>query len=66
MSFKKGDLVVVVAAGPENAGTVGKTGIVVDGGALSGGDVSVRGIDAWAVEAIKGYRSYLPNQLRKA
>ncbi|CAM5393194.1 hypothetical protein STENM36S_06357 [Streptomyces tendae] len=66
MSFKKGDLVVVVAAGPENAGTVGKTGIVVDGGALSGGDVSVKGIDHRVVEAIKGYRSYMPNQLRKA
>ncbi|MEU4051283.1 hypothetical protein AB0F09_19050 [Streptomyces olivaceus] len=66
MSFRKGDLVVVVAAGPENEGTVGKTGIVVDGGALSGGDVSVRSIDSWAVEAIKGYRSYTPDQLRQA
>ncbi|MGX1220357.1 hypothetical protein [Streptomyces ambofaciens] len=66
MSFTKGDLVVVVAAGPENAGTVGKTGVVVDDGALSGGDISVKGIDGKVVEAIKGYRSYLPNQLRKA
>ncbi|WP_282084034.1 hypothetical protein [Streptomyces tendae] len=66
MSFKKGDLVVVVAAGPENAGTVGLVGVVVDDGVLSGGDVSVKGIDHRAVEAIKGYRSYMPHQLRKA
>ncbi|WP_333745127.1 hypothetical protein [Streptomyces ardesiacus] len=66
MSFKKGDPVIVVAAGPENEGTVGKTGVVVDDGALSGGDIAVKGIDGRVTEAIKGYRSYTPNQLRKA
>lgn len=66
MSFRKGDLVIVVAAGPENEGTVGETGVVVDDGALSGGDISVKGIDGKVVEAIKGYRSYTPDQLRKA
>ena len=66
MSFKKGDPVIVVAAGPENEGTVGKTGVVVDDGALSGGDISVKGIDHPVTEAIKGFRSYTPSQLRKA
>ncbi len=65
-SFQKGDPVVVVAAGPENAGTVGRTGTVEDDGALSGGDIAVSGIDTRIVEAIKGYRSYTADQLRKA
>ncbi|MFF3928229.1 hypothetical protein [Streptomyces hirsutus] len=63
-AFKKGDRVIVVAAGPENAGTVGKTGTVVDDGSLSGGDIAVKGIDGRVTEAVKGYRAYAPDQLR--
>lgn len=66
MEFKKGDRVTVVAAGPENAGTVGKTGTVFDDGALSGGLIAVKGIDGRISEAVKGYRGYTSDQLRKA
>lgn len=64
--FKKGDHVIVVAAGPENAGTVGKTGVVFDDGALSGGLIAVKGIDGRIAEAVKGYRGYTADQLRRA
>ncbi len=64
--YKTGDRVVVVSAGPENAGTEGKTGIVVDDGTLSGGAGTVKGIDGRFVEAIKGYRAYTADQLRRA
>lgn len=64
--FKKGDRVIVVAAGPENAGTVGKTGTVVDDGALPGGEIAVKGIDGPVKERVLGYRSYTADQLRKA
>lgn len=64
--FRNGDRVIVVAAGPENAGTVGETGTVVDDGTLSGGEITVKGIDGRLAEAVKGYRSYTADQLRKA
>lgn len=63
--FSKGDQVVVVSAGPENAGTEGSTGTVVDDGSRSGGEIAVKGIDHRVTEAIKGYRSYTADQLRK-
>ncbi|WP_416477005.1 hypothetical protein [Streptomyces sp. LKA04] len=66
MSFKKGDPVIVVAAGPENEGTVGRTGVVFYDESQGDGEIAVKGIDSRAVEAIKGYRSYSPDQLRKA
>ena len=65
-AFKPGDRVIVVAAGPENAGTVGETGTVVDDGALSGGLIAVKGIDGRLAEAVKGYRGYTADQLRRA
>lgn len=64
MRFKKGDRVVVVAASPENAGTVGKTGVVFYDEA--DGEIAVKGIDGRLAEAIRGYRAYSPDQLRKA
>ncbi|MGW5173160.1 hypothetical protein ACWERY_02180 [Streptomyces sp. NPDC004082] len=64
--YSKGDRVVIVHAGAENAGTEGKTGIVVDDGSLSGGDIAVKGIDSRITEAVRGYRSYTADQLRKA
>ncbi|MCG0061715.1 hypothetical protein L0F81_00175 [Streptomyces tricolor] len=63
-SFKKGDRVTVIAAGPENVGTIGKTGVVFYD--ETGGEVVVKGIDGRLTEAVKGYRSYSPDQLRKA
>lgn len=63
--FKKGDRVIVVAAGPENAGTVGKTGVVFDDGSKAGGLIAVKGIDGRIAEAVKGYRGYTADQLRK-
>lgn len=65
-SFKKGDRVVVVAAGPENAGTVGKTGTVFYGESEADGEIAVKGIDGKVTEVIKGYRTYAPDQLRRA
>lgn len=64
--FRKGDRVTVVAADPENAGTVGKTGTVFYTEAEGDGQVAVKGIDGRLAEAVKGYRSYWPNQLRRA
>lgn len=64
--FSKGDRVVVVSAGPENAGTEGATGVVVDDGSLSGGEIAVKGIDGRFAEAVKGYRAYTADQLRQA
>lgn len=66
MSFKKGDRVVVTAAGPENAGTVGKAGVVDS--VEPGPDplIAVKGIDGRLAEAVKGYRGYTADQLRKA
>jgi hypothetical protein len=66
MSFKKGDPVVVVAAGPENAGTVGKSGVVFYDESQADGEIAVKGIDSKVTEAIKGYRTYSPDQLQKA
>ncbi|UPZ27673.1 hypothetical protein MUK60_07475 [Streptomyces sp. LRE541] len=65
-TFQNGDSVTVVAAGPENEGTVGRTGTVVDDGSLSGGDIAVKGIDGRITETVKGYRSYTADQLRRA
>lgn len=61
--FKKGDLVVVVEAGPENAGTVGRTGTVHS--VEPGPDplIAVKGIDGRVTEAVKGYRAYTSIQL---
>ncbi|MFF7329689.1 hypothetical protein [Streptomyces sp. NPDC008150] len=55
----------VVWADPENAGTEGRTGTVVDDGSLSGGLVALKGIDSRLTEAVKGYRSYTADQLEK-
>lgn len=63
-TFQKGDRVVVVAAGPENSGTVGQTGTVFYPEA--GGEIAVKGIDGRFAEAVKGFRTYAPDQLRKA
>lgn len=63
-SFRKDDRVVVVSAGPENAGTEGETGTVFYDEA--DGEVTVKGIDGRIAEAVKGYRTYSPDQLRKA
>lgn len=65
-SFQNGDRVTVIAADPENADTIGQTGTVEDDGSLSGGDIAVSGIDGRITEAVKGYRSYTADQLRKA
>jgi hypothetical protein len=63
-TFKAGDKVIVVNPGSENAGTRGKTGTVVDDGALSGGLIAVKGIDGRVAEAIKGYRGYTADQIQ--
>ena len=63
--FKKGDRVIVIAEGPENPGTEGRTGTVVDDGSLSGGLIAVKGIDGRVTEAVMGYRGYTADQLRK-
>ncbi len=65
-AFKKGDRVVVIAAGPENAGTVGRTGFVFYDETEADGEICVQRIDGWLTEAIKGFRTYAPDQLRKA
>lgn len=65
-AFKKGDRVIVVAAGPENAGTVGHTGTVFYDETQADGEIAVKGIDGRIAEAVKGYRTYRPDQLRKA
>ena len=62
--FNKGDRVVVVSAGPENAGTEGQTGTVFYTEAEVDGQIAVKGIDGRIAEAVKGYRSYWPHQLR--
>lgn len=62
-AWKKGDRVMVVAAGPENAGTVGRTGTVFYDEA--DGEVCVKGIDGRLAEAVKGYRTYTPDQLQR-
>lgn len=63
--FKKGDRVVVIDAGPENAGTVGKTGTVFYDETQADGEIAVKGIDSRLAEAVKGYRTYSPDQLQK-
>lgn len=65
-AFKEGDRVVVRAAGPENAGTVGRTGTVAS--VEPGPDplIAVKGIDGRVAEAVKGYRAYTADQIRKA
>lgn len=62
-AFKEGDQVVVVAAGPENAGTVGRSGTVAS--VEPGPDplIAVKGIDGRVTEAVKGYRAYTSIQL---
>lgn len=65
-SFRKGDRVVVVSAGPENAGTEGETGVVFYDESEANGEIAVKGIDGRIAEAVKGYRTYSPDQLRKA
>lgn len=64
--FQKGDRVTVVAAGPDNAGTEGQTGTVFYTEAEADGQIAVKGIDGRVAEAFRGYRTYWPNQLRKA
>lgn len=64
--FSKGDKVTVTSGGTDNPGTEGKTGTVVDDGSLSGGELAVKGIDGRVAEAIKGYRAYTADQLRRA
>lgn len=64
--FKKGDRVVVVAAGPENAGTVGQSGVVFYDESEAVGEIAVKGVDGRIAEALKGYRTYAPDQLRHA
>lgn len=66
MQFRKGDKVKVIAADSKNAGTVGKTGVVFYDGLDIDGEVCVKGIDGRFAEAVKGYRTYAPEQLRKA
>ncbi|MFD8771409.1 hypothetical protein [Streptomyces sp. NPDC059916] len=63
--FSVGDTVEIIAAGPENAGTVGQTGTVIDDGSLSGGEIAVKGIDGRLTEKVRGYRAYTADQLRK-
>ncbi|MFJ9420722.1 hypothetical protein [Streptomyces sp. NPDC101249] len=65
-TYRKGDRVKVIDGGVENRGTEGKTGEVVIDGTLSGGLISVKGIDGRLAEAVKGYRGYYADQLRKA
>ncbi|MFF1341108.1 hypothetical protein ACFVYT_24845 [Streptomyces sp. NPDC058290] len=62
--FRMGDKVTVVAASPENAGTEGRTGVVVDDGSKSGGLIAVKGIDNRLTESLKGYRGYTADQLK--
>jgi len=63
-SFEKGDRVMVVAAGPENAGTEGQTGTVYYTEDEAGGQIAVKGIDGRLRETVNGYRTYDPDQLR--
>lgn len=64
--YSKGDRVTVIDGGVDNPGTEGKTGTVVNDGSLSGGLIAVKGIDGKVIEALKGYRGYTADQLRKA
>jgi hypothetical protein len=64
--FRTGDKVTVVTAGPENAGTEGRTGVVADDGSKSGGLIAVKGIDSRLTETLKGYRGYTADQLKPA
>lgn len=64
-TYSKGDKVTVVDGGLDNPGTEGKTGFVVEDGTLSGGLIAVKGIDSRFAEAVKGYRGYYADQLRK-
>lgn len=64
--FSNGDRVVVVAAGPENAGTVGRTGVVFYDETEADGEICVKGIDGRIAETVKGYRTYRPEQLWRA
>jgi hypothetical protein len=64
--YSKGDRVTVTDGGVDNPGTEGKTGTVVDDGSLSGGLIAVKGIDSRFAEAVKGYRGYTADQLRRA
>ncbi|WP_255951575.1 hypothetical protein [Streptomyces odontomachi] len=63
--FKAGDRVVVVDGG-DFPGTEGRTGTVVDDGALSGGLMPVKGIFGRVKEIVLGYPGYYAEQLRKA
>ncbi|HEY3479617.1 MAG TPA: hypothetical protein VGL02_12040 [Streptomyces sp.] len=63
-AFRKGDRVAVVAAGPENDGTVGQTGTVFYTEAEADGQIAVKGVDGRIAEAVRGYRTYNPDQLR--
>lgn len=66
MQFRKGDKVVVIDGGTDNPGTEGRTGTVFYPGPDDDGQVTVKGIDGRLAEAVKGYRSYAPEQLRRA
>ncbi|MFJ6566599.1 hypothetical protein ACIQNU_04215 [Streptomyces sp. NPDC091292] len=63
-TFKPGDRVIVIAADPGNAATVGEFGTVIDDGSTSGGRIAVTGIDCPLLEEIRGYRTYTADQLR--
>lgn len=65
-SFQKGDRVTVVAADRENAGTEGETGTVYYTEDEADGQIAVKGIAGRIAEAVRGYRTYWPHQLRKA
>lgn len=63
--YKAGDRVGIVAAHPENAGTEGCIGTVVSVEPGYGGLIAVKGIDGRVTEAVKGYRAYTADQLRR-
>jgi ribosomal protein L24 len=58
--FSKGDKVTVTTGDAK-----GKTGIVVDDGSKSGGEIAVKGIDGRLKEAVLGYRGYTADDLKK-
>ena len=60
MGFRKGDKVTVMTGDAK-----GRTGIVVDDGSKSGGEIAVKGIDGRLTEANKGYRGYMADELNK-
>lgn len=64
--YNVGDRVIVNSAGPENAGTEGRTGTVYSIEPGPGGLIALKSIEGRVSEAVKGYRAYTADQLRKA